>query len=169
MLSTDLWRWYINITITILNVIHRPAFYLKLILTLYVYPYITGNMLRLSYEPRRLINNELSFTISHLYTYLGWCLGMPDQLHWLQLNPLAQHFTGSTFHYSALFKWEMESGWLSLHSDWMNTESWVLNERQGFQVRLSVWAGLSLLLCVRGPSSLLYSGDRRVKITVPLQ
>jgi hypothetical protein len=30
MLSTGLWRWYINITITILDIIHRSVFYLKL-------------------------------------------------------------------------------------------------------------------------------------------
>jgi hypothetical protein len=29
MLSTGLWRWYIHITITILDIIHRLAFYLK--------------------------------------------------------------------------------------------------------------------------------------------
>jgi hypothetical protein len=29
MLSIGLWRWYINITITILDIIQRPAFYLK--------------------------------------------------------------------------------------------------------------------------------------------
>jgi hypothetical protein len=29
MLSIGLWRWYINITITILDIIHRPVFYLK--------------------------------------------------------------------------------------------------------------------------------------------
>jgi hypothetical protein len=28
MLSTGLWRWYINITITILDIIHHPVFYL---------------------------------------------------------------------------------------------------------------------------------------------
>jgi hypothetical protein len=28
--STGLWRWYINITITILEIIHRPVFYLQL-------------------------------------------------------------------------------------------------------------------------------------------
>jgi hypothetical protein len=27
--SLGLWRWYINITITILDIIHRPVFYLK--------------------------------------------------------------------------------------------------------------------------------------------
>jgi hypothetical protein len=34
MLSIGFWRWYINITITIRDIIHRPVFYLKLILTL---------------------------------------------------------------------------------------------------------------------------------------
>jgi hypothetical protein len=29
MLSVGFWRWYINITITILDIIHRPVFYLK--------------------------------------------------------------------------------------------------------------------------------------------
>jgi hypothetical protein len=29
MLSTGLWVWYFNITITILDIIHRPVFYLK--------------------------------------------------------------------------------------------------------------------------------------------
>jgi hypothetical protein len=29
MLSIGLWRWYINITITILDIIHLPVFYLK--------------------------------------------------------------------------------------------------------------------------------------------
>jgi hypothetical protein len=29
MLSIRLWRWYINITITILDIIHHPVFYLK--------------------------------------------------------------------------------------------------------------------------------------------
>jgi hypothetical protein len=30
MLSISLWVWYINITITILHIIHRPVFHLKL-------------------------------------------------------------------------------------------------------------------------------------------
>jgi hypothetical protein len=34
MLSIGLWRWYINITIIILDIIHRPGFYLKLNSTL---------------------------------------------------------------------------------------------------------------------------------------
>jgi hypothetical protein len=29
-----LWRWYINITVTVLDIIHRPVFYLKLNLNL---------------------------------------------------------------------------------------------------------------------------------------
>jgi hypothetical protein len=29
MRPEGLWRWYINITITILDIIHRPVFYLK--------------------------------------------------------------------------------------------------------------------------------------------
>jgi hypothetical protein len=29
MLSIGLWRWYINITITILDITHRHVFYLK--------------------------------------------------------------------------------------------------------------------------------------------
>jgi hypothetical protein len=48
-------RWYINITITILNIIHRPVFYLKLNPALSVCPYLTGNTLGLCYEPNRLM------------------------------------------------------------------------------------------------------------------
>jgi hypothetical protein len=55
MLSIGLWRRYINITITIVNIIHRPVFYLKLNSTLYVCLYFTGNTLRLRYEPNRLM------------------------------------------------------------------------------------------------------------------
>jgi hypothetical protein len=29
MLPIGLWQWYINITITVLHIIHCPAFYLK--------------------------------------------------------------------------------------------------------------------------------------------
>jgi hypothetical protein len=55
MIYIGLWRCYINITITILDIIHRPAFYLELNSTLLVCPYLTGNSLRLRYEPNRLI------------------------------------------------------------------------------------------------------------------
>jgi hypothetical protein len=45
----------INITITILDIIHRPVFYLELNSTLYVCPYLTGKTLHLRYEPNRLM------------------------------------------------------------------------------------------------------------------
>jgi hypothetical protein len=48
MLSIGLWQWYINITITILHIIHRPAFYLK-----YDFPK-TGFCPRLQIEPTQL-------------------------------------------------------------------------------------------------------------------
>jgi hypothetical protein len=54
MLSIGLLRWYINGTITILDIIHRPVFYLKLNST-QVCPYLTGNTLLLRYEPNRLM------------------------------------------------------------------------------------------------------------------
>jgi hypothetical protein len=38
MLSVGSWRWYTNITITILDIIHRPVFYLKLNSTLWFLP-----------------------------------------------------------------------------------------------------------------------------------
>jgi hypothetical protein len=48
MLSIGLWRWYINITITILDIIHRPVFYLKYDVS------ETGFCLRLQKEPTRM-------------------------------------------------------------------------------------------------------------------
>jgi hypothetical protein len=48
-------RWYTNITITILDIIHPPVFYLKLNSALQVCPYLTGKKLRLRYEPSRLM------------------------------------------------------------------------------------------------------------------
>jgi hypothetical protein len=45
MLSIGLWRWYINITIMILDIILRPAFYLKYDVS------ETGLCLRLQVEP----------------------------------------------------------------------------------------------------------------------
>jgi hypothetical protein len=35
-MSVGSWQWYINIPITILDIIHRPVFYLNLNSTLYV-------------------------------------------------------------------------------------------------------------------------------------
>jgi hypothetical protein len=42
-----LWRWYINVTITILDIIHRPVFYLKQLNSIGLYE------IRLRYEPNR--------------------------------------------------------------------------------------------------------------------
>jgi hypothetical protein len=55
MLSIGLWRWYINITITILDIIRRSVFYLKQLNFIGVYPYLIGNTLYLRYEPNRLM------------------------------------------------------------------------------------------------------------------
>jgi hypothetical protein len=49
MLSIGLWRWYINITITILDIIHRPVFYLKL----------NSTLLGLSVPHRKHITSQL--------------------------------------------------------------------------------------------------------------
>jgi hypothetical protein len=48
MLSIGSWRWYINITITILDIMHRPVFYLKHDVS------ETGFCLRLQVEPTQL-------------------------------------------------------------------------------------------------------------------
>jgi hypothetical protein len=53
--NSGFWRWYINIIITILDIIHRSVFYLKLNSTLQACPYLTGNTVRLRYEPNRLM------------------------------------------------------------------------------------------------------------------
>jgi hypothetical protein len=45
MLSVGLWRWYINIIITILDIIHLRVFYIKLNVS------ETGLYLRLQVEP----------------------------------------------------------------------------------------------------------------------
>jgi hypothetical protein len=48
MLSIGLWRWYINITITSLDIIQRPVFHLKHSIS------ETGFGLRLQLEPTQL-------------------------------------------------------------------------------------------------------------------
>jgi hypothetical protein len=48
LLSIGLWRWYIDITITILDIIHRPVFYLKHDVS------ETGLCLRIQVEPTQL-------------------------------------------------------------------------------------------------------------------
>jgi hypothetical protein len=98
MLSTGLLRWYINITITILDVIHRPVFYLNLNSTLYVCPYLTGNTLRLRYEPNRLM-----LSIGFLRWYINITVTILDVIHrlvlYLNLNStlyVCPYVTGNT-------------------------------------------------------------------------
>jgi hypothetical protein len=50
--STGLWRWFINITIIILDIIHRPVFYLKQNVS------ETGFCLLLQVEPNRVVPIE---------------------------------------------------------------------------------------------------------------
>jgi hypothetical protein len=76
MLSIGLWRWYINISLTILDVIHRPVFYLKLKTTLYVCPYLTGNTLRLHY-----VSNRLMLYISLWRWYVNISITVLDIIH----------------------------------------------------------------------------------------
>jgi hypothetical protein len=52
MLSIGLWRWYINITVTIVDIILRPVFYLK------HYVSQTGFCLRLQVEPTQLVPKD---------------------------------------------------------------------------------------------------------------
>jgi hypothetical protein len=49
------WNALIHIIITVLDIIHSLVFYLKLNSTAWVCPYLTGNTLRLHYEPNRLM------------------------------------------------------------------------------------------------------------------
>jgi hypothetical protein len=53
MLSIGLWRWYSNIAITILDIIHRPVLYLKHNTT------ETGSYLRRQVEPIQFRPDEL--------------------------------------------------------------------------------------------------------------
>jgi hypothetical protein len=76
MLSIGLLRWYINITIRILDIIHRPVFYLKHNSTLLVCPYLRGNTLRLRYEPNRLI-----LSIGLLRWYMNITITVLDIIH----------------------------------------------------------------------------------------
>jgi hypothetical protein len=54
MLPIGLSRWYINITITILDIIHRPVFYLKHVSE-------TGFCLCLQVEPTQVGPTEIVF------------------------------------------------------------------------------------------------------------
>jgi hypothetical protein len=98
ILSIGLWRWYINITITILDIIHSLAFYLKLNSTLYVCSYLTVNTLHLRYEPNRLM---LSISLWLWYInnynsghYPSSCLLFITQLNSIGLSvPHRKHIT----------------------------------------------------------------------------
>jgi hypothetical protein len=96
--SIGLWRWYINVTITILDIIHRPVFYLKLNSTLYVCPYLTGNTLRLRYE-----SNRLMLSIGLWRWYINITITILDIIHrhifYLKLNStlyVCPYLTGNT-------------------------------------------------------------------------
>jgi hypothetical protein len=68
MLSIGLWRWYINITITILDIIHHPVFLFKTQLSSIGFVRnLKGNTLRLRYEPNRLM---LSIGLWRWYIYI---------------------------------------------------------------------------------------------------
>jgi hypothetical protein len=98
MLSIQLWRWYINITITILDIIHRPVFYFKLNSTLYVCPYLTEDTLRLHYKPNRLMPS-----IGLWRWYINISITILDIMHrpvfYLKLNSslyVCPYLTGNT-------------------------------------------------------------------------
>jgi hypothetical protein len=78
MLCIGLWRWmvYYLISITILSIIHRPVFYLKLNSTPYVCPYLTGNTLRLRYGP-----NWLMLSIGSWQWYINKTITILDIIH----------------------------------------------------------------------------------------
>jgi hypothetical protein len=85
MRAIGLWWWYINITITILDIIHRLVFYLKLSSTLQVSPYLTGNTLHLRYEP-----SNLMLSIGLWRWYINITITILDIIHrpvfYLKLN-----------------------------------------------------------------------------------
>jgi hypothetical protein len=88
MLSIGLWRWYINITITVLDTIHRHVFYLKnttfrrLILSPSsegTYP-IEGASLRLRTEIECSLRNGLCIAIKIVNLLQNY--DIPRHLHW---------------------------------------------------------------------------------------
>jgi hypothetical protein len=74
--SMGLWQWYIIITITILDIIHRPAFHLKLNSNVNFCLYPIGNTLRLRYEPNRLM-----LSIGLLRWYINVAITILDIIH----------------------------------------------------------------------------------------
>jgi hypothetical protein len=83
MLSIGLWRWYINITIRILDIIHRPVLYLKLSSTLGC-PYLIENTLRLRHKP-----NKLMLSIGLWRWYINITIAIMDIIHRLHLELLS--------------------------------------------------------------------------------
>jgi hypothetical protein len=99
MLSIVLWRWYINITITNLDIIHRPVFYLKHDLSRRslkqrnvnkIYRFVTGNTLRLRYDPNRLM-----LSIGLWRWYINTNIRIMDIIHKFKKHKLSE--TGFCF------------------------------------------------------------------------
>jgi hypothetical protein len=79
MLSIGLWRWNNNITITIVDIIHRPAFYLKhdvsdtgFCLRLQVEPTHVGPIDRASVWPRKPATTRIVFIKSTQAVNESW-------------------------------------------------------------------------------------------------
>jgi hypothetical protein len=98
MLSIGLWRWYINISVTILYIVHRPVFYLKL----------NSNCIGLSVPHRKHITcplraqhvNAIFVTMVYYYNYHNSghypssCLLSKTQLNSIGLSvPHRKHIT----------------------------------------------------------------------------
>jgi hypothetical protein len=124
MLSIGLWRWYINMIITIMDIIHRPVFYLDIISTLYICPYITGNTLRLRYKPNRsvlpiclwrgyinitviildIFNRSVFYLIVYCYEIAMSCTPIDTERVWSNLSArhwpsfLCRYFNSVTIH-----------------------------------------------------------------------
>jgi hypothetical protein len=71
-----LWQWYINIILTIIDIILRPVFYLKHNWTLWVCPYLTGNTIRLRYD-----SNRLMLSIGLWQWYINITITILDIIH----------------------------------------------------------------------------------------
>jgi hypothetical protein len=76
MLSIGLWRWYINITITILYIIRRPVFYIKLYFIGLSVPH--SKHINYHYKPNRLMPSKglwwWYFNVTQFWTYQSFIL-----------------------------------------------------------------------------------------------
>jgi hypothetical protein len=106
MQSLGLWRWYINITVTVLDINHRPVFYLKHV---WQFSYFTGNTLRLRFESNRLmrsiglwrwyvsINIAILCIIYRIFFYLKRRLSETGCCLWIQRTlSVVPRYIGST-------------------------------------------------------------------------